>query len=254
MFRAALQGWPPIRLVLNGVDDASLAAARQATAIVRLRQTRNAPFVQLDRDFLSHRSANTREQLRRSDRAYGTVSVRRAADVSEALAYVDELAALHQARWQARGQPGAFASPFFGRFHRALIERGLPRHEIDLLRITADGGLVGLLYNFRFRGHVLAYQGGFDYAGADGARKPGLTCHHAAIREAAASGAQRYDLLAGDDRYKRSLSDGVVRLHWLEAGSRLDLTLGARRLVDAALQSGRRDGGRAPAMPRAAAG
>ena len=167
-------------------------------------------------------SANTRQQLRRSDRAYaaiGPLALRRAESVAEAHQFLDALASLHQARWNERGRSGAFAGPFFRRFHRALIERGLPRGEIDLLRIAAGQQVIGYLYNFRYRGHALAYQSGFDYLHADKHQKPGLTCHHAAIRQYLADGIDRYDFLAGDDRYKRSLSTGMAVLHWLEIGA-----------------------------------
>ena len=217
-FRAMLRGVRPRRLVLSGIDDATLAAVRDATRWVRVLRSQPAPFLELGRDPLAGRDANTRAQLRRSERAYGTVAVSRAATEAEAWAMLDELAALHQARWEARGQPGAFVRPFFRRFHRALIAAGLPRGEIDLLRVTGDGALVGLLYNFRYRGVAYAYQGGFAYEDASGARKPGLTCHLAAVRHAAAAGLVRYDFLAGDAQYKRSLSDGATMLHWVEAG------------------------------------
>lgn len=227
-FGAVLGGLWPRRLRLSGVDGATLAAARKAAPWVHLRQSRDAPFADLTRDFLAGRSANTRQQLRRSDRAYGRVAVERASSIAQAHAHLDEMALLHQASWRARGQAGSFAAPFFDRFHRALIEEALPRGEIDLLRVVAEGHTIGVLYNFRFRGRALAYQSGFDYGAADGPRKPGLTCHHAAIGLSAAAGLHTYDFLAGDARYKRSLSDGSVRLHWAEAGSWMDLPLAFR--------------------------
>ena len=214
--------WLPRRLVLSGVDEATLDAAR-AVGPVAIRHSAMAPWIDLARmrsgqkgDFLAALSANTRYQLRRSDRAYGTLEARRAATAAEAHSWLDELAALHQATWTARGRAGAFAHPFFPRFHHALIERGMPRDEIDLLRVTAGAQVVGLLYNFRYRGRALAYQSGFDYAGAGKHHKPGLTCHHQAILFALAAGLDGYDFLAGDDRYKRSLAGEETRLHWLE--------------------------------------
>jgi CelD/BcsL family acetyltransferase involved in cellulose biosynthesis len=218
--------WLPRRLVLSGVDDAMLEAAR-AAGPVTIRRSEEAPWIDLARlraggDFLDGLSANTRYQLRRSDRDYaalGTLAAQRAATAAEAHGWLDELATLHQATWTARGHPGVFAHNFFPRFHHALIDRGMARGEIDLLRVTAGAQVVGLLYNFRYRGRALAYQGGFTYAGAGRHQKPGLTCHHQAIRFAAAAGLDHYDLLAGEDRYKRSLADGATRLHWLEIGS-----------------------------------
>lgn len=219
--------WLPRRLVLSGVDDATLEAARAAgpVSIRRSEQSFSVDLANLrasGSDFLDGLSANTRYQLRRSDRAYaavGPLTAHRAATAAEAHGWLDELATRHQVTWTARGHPGAFARPFFARFHHALIDRGMPREEIDLLRVTGGGQTVGLLYNFRYRGRALAYQGGFDYAGAGRHQKPGLTCHHQAIRFAAAAGLDRYDFLAGEGRYKRSLAADPTGLHWLEVGA-----------------------------------
>jgi CelD/BcsL family acetyltransferase involved in cellulose biosynthesis len=65
---------------------------------------------------------------------------------------------------------------------------------------------------------MLAYQSGFAYCGKEGQAKPGLTCHHAAIRVALDQALDVYDFLAGDDRYKRSLADQSQPQFWLELG------------------------------------
>ena len=196
--------------------------------VASIRETRRAPHVDLmavragGGDYLARRSANTRQQLRRSDRAFaaaGPLRLHRAGTVAEAHEMLDAMIPLHQAAWTARGEPGCFADPFFARFHHALIERGMERGEIDLLRVEAGPSCVGILYNFAFRDHALAYQSGFDYAAAEGPMKPGLTCHHQAILSALARGMNRYDFLAGDDRYKRSLSDGDAIMSWFGVDS-----------------------------------
>ncbi len=217
--------WPGRRLVISGIDDAALAATRLVVGSTWVSHSEPAPYVEIlqpereNDDYLARRSANTRQQLRRSDRSYadfGSLRLQRAGSLAEAHRFLDEMAKLHQASWVARGQPGCFADPFFGRFHHALIERGLPRGEIDLLRIAAGPQVIGILYNFRFRGRMLAYQSGFDYAGSDRRRKPGLTCHHQAIQFCAGEAITVYDFLAGGDRYKYSLADGVRTQHWVE--------------------------------------
>lgn len=214
------------RLVLSGIDAAQLAAAR-AAGTVRGEQVRQAPYVDLaalrrrGEGHLAPLSANTRAQLRRTLRLYqaaGPLRVACAETPAAAHAALDALAALHQAAWQRRGKPGAFADPRFGRFHHALIDRLLPRGELELLRVSAGQETVGYLYNFRQHGHVMAYQSGFHYAGALRHQKPGLTCHHLAIERNLAEGMDVYDFLAGDDRYKRSLATGAAALHWLTLG------------------------------------
>ena len=226
------------RLRLSGVDAGHLAAARAAGAVRLLRQS-PAPWVDFsvldsEKTFLKGLSANTRQQLRRSDRAYaaaGPIVVRRAATLVEAEKFLDALAVLHQATWTARGQPGAFANPFFRSFHRALLARALPRGEAELLRVAAGADVIGYLYNFRHRGRVLAYQSGFDYAAAGPHQKPGLTCHHAAIEFFRRDGATAYDFLAGGDRYKTSFANRTSELYWLDVAPRFSLRGMAYRVL-----------------------
>ena len=212
----------PVRLA--GVDAAHLAASRHAGTVRLLRES-PAPYVDLAAlgaapdAWAATLSANTRQQLARSRRSLGPVTVTRAATVGEAWAFLDALAGLHQATWTARGRPGAFADPAFRRFHRDLLARAVPRGEADLLRIAGAQGAIGYLYNFRYRGRVLAYQSGFDYRSFGKAAKPGLTCHEAAIAQARAEGARVYDFLAGADRYKTSLANAATPLYWLDAAA-----------------------------------
>jgi CelD/BcsL family acetyltransferase involved in cellulose biosynthesis len=212
------------QVVLSGVGSTALDAARHTGQTLLVRRSVAAPFVDLAEirsnggEYLSALSANARYQIRRSDRAYGELVLRRASSRDEALAYLDQLAGLHQAAWRRRGRPGAFAQPKFARFHRELIEHGLQRGEVALLQLVSDEAIVGLLYNFEWRGMVSAYQSGFDYPAAGRHQKPGLTCHHQAIEDAAQRGLARYDFLAGADRYKRSLATSEAKLHWVQLG------------------------------------
>lgn len=213
-------------VILSGLDERALQAVRRAAAVVCLTKQNDSPFVDLvalrqaGTDYLAGRSANTRQQIRRSDRSYGAeeLTVRRAESLAAAHGMLDAMAALHQTSWTARGQPGSFASPFFGRFHHALIEAAFPLGRIALTSISHADTVIGILYNFSFRGRILAYQSGFDYAAAGRQGKPGLTCHYAAISDALGQGHEVYDFLAGGDRYKRSLSNGCSQRYWVEAG------------------------------------
>jgi len=219
VLRCALKRVPWGGVVLSGVGGDTAAAARRVGGAVEHRE-RAAPYVDLaalpaGADYLGSLSRNTRQQLRRSARAYGPARLDRAATAGEALEFLDGLVRLHTAAWQARGKPGAFADPAVLRFHRELVTGGVPTGEVDLLRIGAGPGVVGYLYNLRAAGRVCAYQGGFDYAGAPPHGKPGLLCHHLAIEAARARGDAAYDFLCGDSRYKDSLATAQGTLHWL---------------------------------------
>ena len=214
-------------VVLPGVGEAELAALRRVAGLVRVERSQASPFVDLaglrnsGRDYLAERSANTRQQIRRSDRIYqreGPIVLQRADSVAMAWAMLDEMAVLHQAAWRSRGEPGCFGEPFFRRFHRRLIATAMPLGEAALLKVTCGGTVIGILYNFVHRGRMLAYQSGFAYRTATAAAKPGLTCHHQAIRTASEQGLAVYDFLAGEDRYKVSLAGETRRQIWAVGG------------------------------------
>lgn len=207
------------RLTLSGVSPALVQAAGGTAWRC---QEREAPFLDLDAlrasgaDYLATRSANTRQQIRRSDRFYAGMELRAATDVAETLAFFDAMLPLHARSWLDRGQPGAFATDFMRRFHRALIAAAAPRGEVEMLRLRARGGDVGYLYNFRLNRRVHAYQSGFDHAGAGPHGKPGMSLHTQAVLRALAAGDAVYDFMGGADRYKRSLASGTTPLLWAE--------------------------------------
>jgi CelD/BcsL family acetyltransferase involved in cellulose biosynthesis len=201
------------------------AGAALGSYRVRIDRESAAPFVDLDAvrgmegGYVSLLGASTRTQLRRTRRIVGNLDVEVAADETHALDIWGELLRLHAQRWASRGERGAFADPWFERFHRRLITSRLPTGEIQLLRVRAGTTTIGCLYNFAYRGRVLFYQSGlasFD----DPHIKPGFLCHAAAVEYNALAGHQVYDLLGGDSRYKQSLATGAARLVWLRVQRR----------------------------------
>jgi CelD/BcsL family acetyltransferase involved in cellulose biosynthesis len=222
---AARFPWDELRV--SGIEAKDAPAYRVAwtAAGVNVRTEVEKPYftVELDqlrasrKDYLSSLSSNTRSQLRRSQREYernGPVVIDFAADESEIEEYFSKLRDLHQAYWVARGSPGAFSTDFARAFHRELLAVAMPRGEIQLARITSGSDIIGYLYNFRHRGVVSNYQSGIRYT--DNSRlKPGLTAHQLAIEHNLANGARVYDLLMGDQRYKKSLSTYEGRMEYL---------------------------------------
>ncbi len=217
--------------VLSGVPD-TLAAALPSRRVARIIAQRPAPFLDFSRlgdvgdSLLDYFSANTRQQLRRSLRewdAIGTLKLEIAKSAAEAERYFDELKVLHQRYWVGRGREGAFAKPFFERFHRALINRSAVDQAVDLVRVTAGTRVVGYLYNLIHDGWVASYQSGFDF-GPDADRlRPGLVCHALAIDHYRRAGMRLYDFLGGEARYKRSLANAERALVWLKVSPKIGL-------------------------------
>ena len=168
-------------------------------------------------DFLGSVSSKTRYHIRRTQRAYeeigGACTVRVAQSPEEALGMLRQLAELHQARWEGRGQPGAFHSPRFTEFHEAVIRQAFDR--TLMFRVQAGAVVVGLLYCFLFRGWVYFYQSGFSYA-LDSRRNPGLLTLSLTISHCLAQPELKgFDFMAGDREYKRSLASTHHSLRWI---------------------------------------
>lgn len=168
-------------------------------------------------DALSSLGASTRRQIRRSIDLYAAQGELRLEPASDAASWHDALACLrdlHQARWQAVGKPGAFASPVFRDFVDRLAARAVRTGEAELLRVRCGAATIGVLFNLVGGGRVASYLSGF-VAERDNRLKPGLVSHALAIDHHLARGARVYDLLAGDARYKRSLASPSGDLAWL---------------------------------------
>ena len=161
------------------------------------------------RTFLSTRSANTRQQLRRARRAiesrFGVVALNQASSLLEAQAWFDESANWHRLRWSTTSKYGGFDNPHFVRFHKKLIALAFADGIIRIHKLIAGGRTLAILYNFFYNNCELFYLGAIDYS-VDPECRPGLVAHWLAIESAMANGANAYDFMAGDARYKRSLS------------------------------------------------
>jgi len=186
---------------------------------VRVRIERTVPVHLVDlarvreQGYLELLTGQTRAQIRRARREVGALDLEIAEDEATARSIYRELVELHQRHWRARGEQGAWADPWFDRFHRHLIAKRFAHGEIQLVRVHAGDRTLGCLYNFVHRGRVLQYQSGF--AAYDNKHiKPGFLAHAAAIEQVAADGHAVYDFLAGDRRYKRSLSTDASSLVW----------------------------------------
>jgi len=213
----------PGRIVASGVDDRVAEEARLAGWCSRVVASRPCPYRMLDPelgDDLAQLSRNARSQIARSMRLYevdGPLTVTPSSSLAEAHRRFDAMGRLHQQRWVAAGKPGAFAFPAFKEFHRRVLAAGFSTGSADVLRIAAGSSEVGYLYNFFYRDEVYAYQNGFAF-GDDQRLKPGLVSHLLAFAHYRRLGARRYRFLAGDSRYKRTLSTGSYDLHWLVLG------------------------------------
>lgn len=195
----------PADLARDGLQDGTVVRRWTQPAFrVDLHPVRAA-----GKPYLETIGARTRSSIRRSLRLYealGPVAIEAASGPDQALDFLARLEHLHQITWQARGQPGAFANPRFGAFHRAFVARGCVDGEVQMLRLRAGERDIGLLYNLVGPQGVMSYQSGFDYRLLDVNHHPGLVTHALAVQRALDDGHACYDLLAGESRYKEQLA------------------------------------------------
>ena len=181
-------------------------------------------------------SSGLRKEWRRAERIAGPFEVEWPQSTERALAILDELIELHQARWEAEGSPGAFASGRSRGFHRELTTRLAGRGQIALMRVTGPQGLLGCRYDFIDGDRLLAYQTGWAPDGDDRV-STGRTLDLACMGAARAHGIRWWDWLAGDHWQKRRLSTGSYDLLWatrrrgIARWAAFDAARGGRRLA-----------------------
>ncbi|MBS1717897.1 MAG: GNAT family N-acetyltransferase [Armatimonadetes bacterium] len=154
--------------------------------------------------FQARISANLNRQLaydmRRLGKEVGEVSHRIA--TKETLDQdFQTLVDLHQARWQARGKPGAFANPSFKQATRQLLEALIPHGEGVLITLRAAGKPIGALLGYRHGGTFCYLTSGIDESHAK--YSPGKALVHLAIKHAIEQGDHTFDFMLGEEAYKQ---------------------------------------------------
>jgi CelD/BcsL family acetyltransferase involved in cellulose biosynthesis len=242
------------RLLDGGSFVAALAAAWPGRGRLRpLRASRGEvyPFLEFGEDgidgWLKGRSRSVREDLgkrtRRLERA--GAEVRGTADGTALEANFAALESLHDARWGAETEAMAASLP---RLHRAFAAAALERGWLRLSVMELEGEAVAATYAWMLGRRYMLYISGYDPAYRS--RGVGSGLMSATIRAAAEEGAAVYDLMRGDEGYKRRLETGRR-----SSSSHLIARPGSARGRSAALEQRAKElGRRLPAGPRSAAG
>lgn len=110
------------------------------------------------------------------------------------------LVSLHNMRWRERGGSNSFHTPGLVAFHDELSRLALERGWLRLFVLWLDGKPAASLYGFRYQRVFYFYQSGFDPSYSK--HSVGLVTMGLAIKRAIEEGAEEYDLLHGDERYK----------------------------------------------------
>lgn len=138
---------------------------------------------------------------------------RRCENVAELPEYLSTLFALHQKRWESRGEPGSFSLPERMTFYRDMCSLLVSRNWLELWILELDGIPAAAQIGLRYRHSVSALQEGFDPEYSNDSVGYVLRSH--IFRSCIAAGLNRYEFLAGDQESKR---------RWgAESGNYLDL-------------------------------
>lgn len=196
----------------SAVCQAFQEAAAEPGLGVALLHAGKSPYVVLPDSLDEYERQLTRDMRRQVRRGFrhlnnmGPVSFQKAQTEGEALSTLTRLAELHQARWAAKGEEGAFASSRFVQFHRRFIHRTFRMGWLDFWTFRVGQEAIACLYNIRYQGRVSAYQSGMSPLRTT-AISPGMFAHYLAIKDAIETGAKEYDFMLGEQPYKLRLSN-----------------------------------------------
>ena len=148
-------------------------------------------------------------RYRRRAEARGQLRFTIATAAADALANMDHLVALHQRRWQERGESGVLSSAAVQQHHRETIPKLLEAGRLRMFSCELDGRVIAVLYAFLENNGTLplstagmaCYLIGFDPDVAD--LSPGTLLLSYAFDRCITEGIGRLNLLRGGEAYKQ---------------------------------------------------
>ena len=200
---AAAGGWDRVELHDLPAGSAFLAAARAAVpgAVHPLAVCPAVTLPAAAEAYLAGFSQRRRAKLRRAERALASAgAVVHRADASTAAGFLDDLFALHAARWGERGEAGVLGNPAVQAFHREVAPALAGAGELRLYRLRAPEATIAVLYAVARGPRAYYYVGGFDPAFE--ALSPGAVLVGHAVAAAIGEGRAAFDFLRGREPYK----------------------------------------------------
>ncbi|MFC3121989.1 GNAT family N-acetyltransferase [Agaribacter flavus] len=173
-------------------------------------------------DYLSTLSKNSRSTLRRAKKYiethYGQIEFK-VVNEQKAKTLKNDIAKLHIQKWGESQYGSGFVNPQFTEFHTRMCEQKERELETEIIAFTAGRKILGYLYFINKHPTANFYLSAIDYSDGSNKFKPGLVMHALAIEYFVGKKYQYYDFLAGDARYKESLSNDHYYMYTLELTS-----------------------------------
>lgn len=197
-------------------DAIDIRMRKRATHYVDLATLRESGGDYVSTVLSSKARSAVRRTARKMESQFGEVSLTVAGTQEEKLAFFQAMMQLHEAHWSdERDEHGAFSDPRIRRFHESLIADSAEGEGAQLVRLDAGGQAIGYVYNLVWRGVVYFYQAGIDYPHFGDCGSPGLLLLTRVIERALGDGHARFELMAGDAEYKRTLGMAEGKMIWL---------------------------------------
>jgi CelD/BcsL family acetyltransferase involved in cellulose biosynthesis len=195
----------------------ALGEAFPTTLATVARDESVLPFIELsgldwDR-YLAGRSRSLRSQVGRklrSLRKEHDVRFRRTLRTEEVAGDLAILFRLHDARWAERPQGSGFSDPEVRAFHVEFAKAALTRGWLRFTAMEVDGAPIAALYGWLIGGRWSYYQAGFDPAWSR--HSPGFLLLAETIRQAIEERVSEYDMLLGEEPFKRRFTTSERRV------------------------------------------
>jgi hypothetical protein len=167
--------------------------------------------------YLGLLSKNTRSQIARSKKLLsreGDINLRLAQTESDKKIFFTELSKLHQKKWRQTATGSGFDNSVFVEFHKHIIFGDIDNRYSGIYSLEINSKPLSFVYLLKNSDSWYFYLSGME-THSDNKIKIGLLTHTLLIQLAINNGIKTYSFLAGDARYKKSMSnnsDGIQEL------------------------------------------
>ncbi len=161
--------------------------------------------------YLASLSKNTRSQIKRSLKLLnqqGELTLVCAKNLEQKQSFFTQMAQMHQQKWRNTESGSGFDNPSFVAFHKEVIFKDVKNIYTHLFCLSINRESFAYIYILKSADTWNFYLSGVK-THAQNKIKIGLVAHTLVIEQAILAGVKKYAFLAGEARYKHSMSNVV---------------------------------------------
>lgn len=160
-------------------------------------------------DYLNSLSKNTKQQIKRSFKLlgqHGQLLLQEILTPEEQISAFKDMSKIHIDKWRKTKFGSGFDNRYFNQFHKTLLHKD-PNHQFStIFCLSLNEQKLAFIYLLKDNDCWYFYLSAIK-SFEDNRIKVGLVAHVMIIEDAIKNSIKKYDFLAGDARYKRSLSN-----------------------------------------------